>query len=82
MARLTAEQLKAAGKKLGWSDDEINFLLTGPVSRQIKGMVALGLEEPRYGEMAREQVRQLMKRRVNKTGGFLGGVIDWLGIGK
>ena len=63
-------------RKSGWSQEEIDFLKTGPVSSSIKGMAVLGTEQPQYAEMARKQVQQLMQRRVNKTGGFLSNVLE------
>ena len=80
MAGMKADELKSLAAKLGWTPEEADFLVSGPVNPRIRGMVALGAEDPNMAKLAREQVQQLMGRRANQTGGFISDILKRLGV--
>ena len=77
---MTNEGLKKLALERGWSEQEAEFLVNGPVNSTVRGMASLGAEQPEYLDIAREQVQSLMERNVNKAGGFIDDILKKLGV--
>ena len=74
---MNPDQLKQMVIDRGYSPQVAEYLATS-APNSVRKMAALGAEQPEYLDMAAKQAEQMLGRNVNKTGGMLGSVLDWL----